>query len=140
MAPVKLVPLTTTGVPTPPLSGETPVIVGATYTVSAVALDVKPPPFTMVISPLVASAGTIAVILVAELTVKKAPDEPLKVTRSVLMKFTPLMITLVPAAALDGAKLVIRGPDGVAPRARRGAAGRREGQRARRGARPARSR
>ena len=109
VAPVKLVPLTTTGVPTPPLSGETPVIVGATYTVSAFALDAKPAPFTTTMEPLVALSGTIAVILVAELTVKLAGEEPLKVTSNVPVKLTPLMTTLVPAAALDGVKLVIRG-------------------------------
>jgi hypothetical protein len=108
VAPVKLVPLTTTAVPTP-RSGETPVIVGATCTVSAFALVAKPPPFTTTMEPLVALSGTIAVILVAELTLEVAGEEPLKVTSNAPVKLTPWMTTLRPTAALDGVKLVIRG-------------------------------
>jgi hypothetical protein len=109
VAPVKLLPLTTTAVPAPPLSGETPVIVGATCTVSAFALVAKPPTFRTTMGPVVALSGTIAVILLAELTVKLAGEEPLKVTRIAPAKLTPLMITLAPTTALEGVKLVIRG-------------------------------
>jgi hypothetical protein len=109
VAPMKPVPLTTTGVPTPPLSGEIPVTVGATCTVSAFALVAKPPTFTTTMGPLVALSGTIAVILVAELTVKVAGEEPLKVTRNAPVKLAPLILTLAPTTALDGVKLVIRG-------------------------------
>src|SRR5262245_60555063 len=59
VAPVKLVPLITTGMPTPLLSGEAPVIVAGWYTVSAFGLVAKPPPFTMTMEPVVALSGTI---------------------------------------------------------------------------------
>lgn len=61
------------------------------------------------IMPVVAPAGTVAVICVSELTVKFAAV-PLKVTAVAPVKFRPVMTTDVPAAPPAGVKLVIYGP------------------------------
>ena len=62
VAPVKLVPLTTTVVPTGPLVGEKPVIAGAGITVKLPALVAVPPGVVTAIVPVVAPEGTGAVI------------------------------------------------------------------------------
>ena len=63
VVPVKLVPVTTTVVPTGPLVGEKLVIVGGgTVTVKFVALVAVPPGVVTAIFPVVAPVGTVAVI------------------------------------------------------------------------------
>jgi len=60
VAPVKLVPPIVTLVPTGPLVGEKPVIVGALTTVNALALVAVPPGVVTRSGPVVAPAGTVA--------------------------------------------------------------------------------
>ena len=62
VAPVKFVPVITTLVPTGPLAGEKPVIVGAGITVKPLALVAVPPGVVTVIAPVVAPEGTEDVI------------------------------------------------------------------------------
>jgi hypothetical protein len=67
-----------------------------------------PPGVVTVIFPVVALAGTVAVILTSVLTVNEAAV-PLNFTDVVPVRFVPLIVTLVPTAPLAGVKLVIVG-------------------------------
>ena len=58
--------------------------------------------------PVVAPAGTVAEICVAEFTVNVALV-PLNLTEVVPVKFVPLIVTFVPTGPREGAKLVIVG-------------------------------
>ena len=69
VAPVKFVPLTVTLAPTGPHVGEKLVTVTPGVTVKLVALVAVPAAFVTVIGPVVADAGTGAVICVVEFTV-----------------------------------------------------------------------
>src|SRR5256712_8816342 len=103
------VPLIATLVPTAPLVGVKPVIVGGlAVTVKLPALVPVPPGVVTLIVPVVAPAGTVAWIAVAELTAKPALT-PLKATAVAPVKFVPLIATLVPTAPLVGVKPVIVG-------------------------------
>ena len=62
VAPVKLVPVMTTLVPTEPLVGLKLVIVGKPMAVKFLALVAVPPGVVTVIGPVVAPFGTVAVI------------------------------------------------------------------------------
>ena len=62
VAPVKAVPVITTLAPTAPLVGEMPVMVGGGITVKEPALVPVPPAVVTLIVPVVAPAGTVAVI------------------------------------------------------------------------------
>ena len=109
VAPVKLVPVITTLVPTGPLAGEKLVIVGTgTVTEKLVALVAVPPGVVTVIAPVVAPEGTVAVICVEESTVKIAVT-PLNLTEVAPAKFAPVITTFVPTGPLAGEKLVIVG-------------------------------
>src|SRR5438309_8576365 len=109
VAPLKLVPLIVTTVPTAPLVGVKLVIVGAlAVTVKLLLLVAVPPGVVTPIGPLVAPLGTVAVIEVAELTLKAALT-PLKATALAPVKLVPLMLTLVPTGPLAGVKLLIVG-------------------------------
>src|SRR6266850_1379408 len=70
--PPGVVTLMVTLVPTGPLAGVKPVIVGGLITVKLPALVAVPPGVVTLIVPVVAPAGTVAWIEVAELTVKVA--------------------------------------------------------------------
>src|SRR5204863_259692 len=107
-APVKLVPLMVTLVPTGPLWAVKLVGVVGSPTVKLAALLAVPPGVVTLIGPLVAPAGTVAVIAVAELTVKLALTL-LNSTALAPVKLVPLMVTLVPTGPLPGVKLVIVG-------------------------------
>src|SRR5436190_17947284 len=108
LVPVHFVPLIVTLVPTGPLPGVKLVIVGGLITVKLAALLAVPPGVVTLIGPLVAPAGTVAVIAVAELAVKLALV-PLNSTAEAPVKLVPLMVTLVPTGPLPGLKLVIVG-------------------------------
>ena len=69
VAPVRLVPVITTAVPTKPLLGLKPVMVGAGITVKLLLVVAVPPAVVTAMVPVVAPVGTVAVICVAELTV-----------------------------------------------------------------------
>jgi hypothetical protein len=101
-----LVPVITTLVPTPPLVGKKLVIVGAKTTVKLLALVAVPPGVVTAIGPVVAPAGTVAVIWVEELTVKLALV-PLNLTEVAPARLVPAITTLVPTGPLVGLKLVI---------------------------------
>src|SRR5207245_106205 len=77
-------------------------------TMKLVALVPAPAGLSAWIGPVVAPAGTVAVICVLELTVKLALA-PLKVTPVVPRKFRPVIATLVPTAPPPGEKLPICG-------------------------------
>ncbi len=97
----KLVPLMVTEVPTGPEVGENELIVGAGTEVTSklVELVAVPPGVVTRIFPSVAPEGTVAVILVEELTVNDA-DTLSNVTEVVVnplpLKLVPLMVTEVP--------------------------------------------
>src|SRR5258705_302260 len=109
VAPVKLVPLIVTLVPTGPLVGVKLVMVGPlAVTVKLLALVAVPPEVVTLIGPVVAPPGTVAVIDVDEFTVKFALA-PLKGTAVAPVKLAPAIVTLVPTGPLAGEKLVIAG-------------------------------
>lgn len=66
-APVKLVPVMVTAVPTGPVVGVNDVMVGAGITVKALVVVTVPPGVVTLIVPVVVPVGTVTVILVAEL-------------------------------------------------------------------------
>jgi hypothetical protein len=84
------------------------VIIGGLETVKLLALLAVPTEVVTLIGPVIAPAGTVAVIAVAEFTVKLALV-PLNITAVAPVKFVPLIVTLVPTAPLLGVKLVTVG-------------------------------
>ena len=106
VAPVKVVPVMTTGTPTSPLVGLKPVIPGLTENVPE--LVPVPAAAVTVIFPVVAAVGTVAVIFVDEFTVKDAA-KPLNFTEVIAAKFEPLIVTEVPTGPLPGENPVTRG-------------------------------
>ena len=119
VAPVNPVPVMTTLVPTGPLVGLNDVIVGAGWTVKFVELVAVPPGVVTRIGPVVAVAGTVAVICVSELKTNAADTLPggvclLKVTELAPVNPVPVMTTVVPTGPLVGLNEVIVGTgDGV---------------------------
>ena len=111
VAPVKLVPLIVTEVPTGPLLGVNELIVGGeAVTVKLLALVAVPPGVVTLICPVVAPLGTIARTWVSESSVKKAAV-PVKATPVVPVKWLPLIVTVVPTGPLVGLKeLIVGGP------------------------------
>jgi len=95
VAPVKSVPLMVTLMPTGPLVDAKLVIVGELTTVNVPVLVAVPPDVVTLSGPVVAPAGTVAWIAVADVTVKAALT-PLNVTAVAPVKFVPLMVTLLP--------------------------------------------
>src|SRR5437763_8314547 len=95
-------------VPTGPLLGVKLEIVGGLMTVKLAALLAVPSEVVTLIGPLETPAGTVAVIAVAEPTVKLALV-PLNSTAQAPVMLLPLMVTLVPTGPLPGVKLVIVG-------------------------------
>ncbi len=93
-AQLKFVPVIVTKVPTGPLPGVKEVMVGAPaiVTVKLVELVAVPPRVATEIRPVIAPAGTVAVTVVDEVTVKAAPTF-LKVTPVTSTKFVPVIVT-----------------------------------------------
>ena len=109
VAPVRLVPVMTTVVPTVPLAGLRLLRAGVgTLTVKGRPLLV-PPGVVTVTLPVVAPAGTVAVIWVPELTVNVAAV-PLKLTAVAPVRLVPVITTEVPAVPLVGLRLLSAGP------------------------------
>jgi len=106
VAPVKLVPLIVTLIPTAPLVGVKLAIAGTI--VKLLALVVVPAPVVTLSGPVVAPAGAVARIDVADVTVKFAVV-PLNFTAVAPVKFAPLIVTLVPTGPFVGVKLAIVG-------------------------------
>jgi len=109
----KFEPLIVTAAPTGPADGESPVIVGADVTVNGQPLLDTPPAVTITL-PLVAPAGTIAVMLLV-LQLEVDAETPLNVTVPDVRKLAPLIVTGVPAAPAAGDNPVIVGVPGVPP-------------------------
>jgi hypothetical protein len=108
VAPVKFVPLIVTLVPASPLVGVKLVMVGGLSTVKFVALVAVPPDVETLSGPVVAAAGTVAVMAVAEVT-EKVAAAPLTRTAVAPVKFVPVIVTVLPTTPLVGVKLVIVG-------------------------------
>ena len=115
VAPVRLVPVIVTLAPTGPAGGVKFVIVGAAAeTVKVPAELVVPFGVVSAIFPVVAPAGTVAVICVALFTAK-VEAVPLKVSEVVPVRCVPVITTLVPAVPDCGVKELMVGAaaDGV---------------------------
>ena len=109
VAPVNRVPVRVTVAPTPPLAGVKLVRIGAATKVRLEGLVAVPPTVVTVIVPVVAPAGTTAVIEVALTTVKLLAAVPLNWTAVAPVKTVPARVTVVPTPALAGVKLVMVG-------------------------------
>ena len=107
VAPVKLVPVIVTLIPTAPLVGAKLVIV-VDCSEKLVALVAGPAGVVTLNGPDVAPAGTVVWITVSDVTVNVALT-PLNATAVAPVKLVPLIVTLIPTAPLVGAKLVIFG-------------------------------
>jgi hypothetical protein len=108
VVPVKWLPETFTTVLTGPNVGEKELMTGFWMTVNVPVLVATPPGFVTAMWPFVAPVGTVAVIDVAELTLKDA-DVPLNVTAVVPPKLVPLIATVEPTRPLVGEKPVTVG-------------------------------
>ena len=75
-----------------------------------------------VMQPVVAPAGTVAVMCVSEVTVNEVALVPLKATVDAPVKPLPVSVTLVPTAPLVGEKLVIESANAPSTFARNTAA------------------
>src|SRR5262245_31489016 len=73
--------------------------------VKLAVLAAVPDTVVMAMGPVVAPAGTVALVWVAESAVKVALV-PLKLTAVAPMKFVPVIVTIVPGPPLAGEKLV----------------------------------
>ena len=100
VAPSRPVPVMVTTAPGPPDAGLKDVRVGTTL---KVAVEVAVPPGVVTLrGPVVAVAGTVAVMLVAELTVKLVALTPLNRTAVAPVKPVPVRVTLAPTTPLAG--------------------------------------
>ena len=111
MAPLRLLPLIVTLVPIGPLVGLKPLIVGGgggIVTLKLALLVALPVGVVTVIGPVVAPAGTVALICVLPPTVKLA-FVPLKVTFDAFWNHCPLIVTVVPTRPLVGLKPLMTG-------------------------------
>lgn len=108
VAPVKPVPIITTTPPVPMLVGAIPVIVGGGIKVNPPDAAVPPGAVTET-NPLALPGATVAVICVAETTVKLAAFTPPKRTCVAPVKPVPLIVTNVPIGPLVGINDVIVG-------------------------------
>jgi hypothetical protein len=116
VTPVKLVPVRVTVVPTGPLVGVKPVIVGVHgaaggVTVKTRVLVAVPAAVVTATVPALADMGTEVVMVVGELTVNTA-EVRLNVTAVTPLKLVPVMVTGEPAVPLAGVKAVIVGKGG----------------------------
>ena len=101
---MKFVPVIVTTVPTAPLVGLKPVTVGEANTVKLAALEMVTPLTVIEILPVVAPAGTLAVMLLVVDAVTVA-DVLLNFTTlfaGVVLKFVPEIMTVALTAPLDG--------------------------------------
>src|SRR6476661_8811479 len=105
-----LVPVTTTLVPTVPVVGVKEVMAGGMVIVSVWLLAALVPAAVVTVSvPLVAPLGTVNVRLDTVLAVMLASGTatPFSVSPVALPRLVPLMVTLLPAGALVGVKLLM---------------------------------
>src|SRR5512145_448148 len=71
-----------------------------------------PPGVVIVMGPVVAPSGTVAVMVDVTTTKLKAASIPLNFTFVALVKSVPVIVTTVPTGPLDGEKFVITGGSG----------------------------
>jgi len=109
VVPVNCVPLMVTLVPTGPVAGVKLVIVGAPSTVNGLLLFAVPAGVVTLKNPLRAAAGTVAWMVVSEMTVKLALAKLGHDTLVAPVKFVPLIVTVAPTGPLAGLKLVMVG-------------------------------
>jgi hypothetical protein len=109
--PLKFVPEIITVAPTAPLTGLKPVMVGVGRTVKPEELETVTPLTFTEIKPVVAPPGTVVDMLVAveEETVASVPLNRTIFSVGVVLKFVPVIVTVVPSAPLPGVKLEIVG-------------------------------
>jgi len=107
VAPVKLVPLIVTTVPSPPLGGSKLVIVGISAKVNPGNVPVPPPVVTDTLPE--APVSTWASMRVSETIRKALALVPPKLTVVAPVKLTPLMVTMSPVVAVVGVKEVMTG-------------------------------
>jgi hypothetical protein len=109
--PPKLVPVIVTDEATAPLVGERIVMVGVDNTVNETPVLATPPTVTTTL-PVVAPAGTVATMLVADQPVVAAvvPLKVMALVPFVAPKLVPVIVTDMATAPLVGARLVIAGP------------------------------
>ncbi len=107
----KRVPVIVTAVPTAPLVGLKPVTVGENNTVKLVALEMVTPLTVIEILPVVAPAGTLAVMLLSvdAVTVAGILLNFTTLLAGTALKFVPEIMTVALTAPLDGLKPVIVG-------------------------------
>jgi len=113
VAPVKPVPVRITEVATPPRAGAKLAITGAGITVKTVEAVQVPLGVVTLILPVVAPAGTIAVMEVALTTENFAAAMPLKETAVAPVNEVPVIVTMVPTPLLAGVKLLTVGAGGA---------------------------
>src|SRR6185369_13627095 len=97
----KPLPLMVTVVPTGPLAGENEDTTGGPVTVNEPVLCPVPAAVVTLIRPVVAPAGTVALICADDTTVKVAVT-PLNLTDVAPLKPLPLIVTAVPTGPLAG--------------------------------------
>jgi len=108
---LKFAPVIVTDVPTGPLLGLNPEIVGGPTTVKLLPLVAVSPATVTLIVPVVAPLGTVAtrLVVVAEVTVAVVPLNLTVLLAAVELKFVPEIVTEEPTAPLVGLKLEIVG-------------------------------
>jgi hypothetical protein len=112
---LKFVPVMVTVVPSEPLAGVKLVMAGALVDVVVTVkslVDVAATLFTVTtILPVVAPVGTVTVscVAVAAVTVAAIPLKVTVLAEAVVLKFVPVIITVVPTTPLVGVKLVMVG-------------------------------
>src|SRR5271155_2198559 len=74
-----------------------------------VELTTVPPAVVIVIGPVIAPVGTVALTCASEVTMKVVAGTPPKRTCVVCVRLTPVIVTVVPTGPLGGLKLVICG-------------------------------
>ena len=108
--PVKFLPVMVTVFPMRADPGLKELIDGLEYLIDKLELEeVVPNPLVTETVPEVAPAGTTAVILVDEATMKEAASRPLNFTAVAPLKFVPVSVMVAPGAALVGLSFVIVG-------------------------------
>jgi hypothetical protein len=109
VAPVKLVPVIVTTVPTGPVAGLKLVMVGGGITTKSLILVAFPLKVVIRTGPVVAPAGTMAETSVSLTMVKLIAKTLLKLMDVDQLKLVPIMVTTWPIGPLAGEKLVIVG-------------------------------
>ena len=110
VAPVNALPVSSTTVPAAPVVGLRLVIAGAAITLKTAALCAGPFAVAILMGPLAAPTGTVAVIFTVELTVKTSVATPPNDTAVTFAKLAPLIVTVLPGGPLVGVKPLITGP------------------------------